>query len=645
VVPDPGVTGGVTVINTALGPLYFHGSSEPTGIPEAGYIQTADGAWWIFRGGEVAAEAFGAVGDGVTDDSAALLLQRDFCAASGAVMRLPSPLGYALSEDLKINTANFTMIGNGTDRPVLWLNAAGARVSVGRVAGCKLIGVNINGAPDNATPAVATNCFVALPRGGEDTGITGANRVQLIDCLMEITRGSVVVMGRDTTEAKISGGRYGRAGRVVEETSPGVPATGTDRFPDGHPDVIDWQGNGTLTDVTIRGGAGRGLGLYAGPDDSFGVWEEVHCRAHNVRVQGCFLGLVRVVDDSANRPVSLLWNGGYMENPGTVQDATTSGGSSITQATGDDVRAIEIDGPNAEIAIEGPIKIQQRRARDGLRVINGGHAHISGRGQTWRSQESLGSGGGLSGATMFATDGNPKSRIYVADMPTFRSETNVIGAIDELGPNSRPMLSALIRRNADSIAYPVIFGSATPYLTLMDGTDIAQVTSTNGLAVSDPLTLSTDAAAILTGDVSRSVMVAEARNDTTTPKRVSATFTVPPSLEGRWLGLYSLVRYYQVGSVFGGSDEPIRHALQIVDVTGEATYSNVNSTGVNVPAPGEGNWGEWLGDFLPFFVKSAGDFRADCFLTSRSNPSNELMAVRRFWVAVLDGSTLASGAR
>lgn len=638
VVPSPGVTGGVTVLNTALGQWHYAGVSEPTGIPEAGYVQTADGSWWVARGdlsGAVEIEHFGATGDGLTDDIDAILDGVDFAIATGVPLRFPSPLGYAISDQILLDNANLMLIGAGPARPTFHALATAARIAVGRAGFVRLKAVNFSGLHPGTGVVTAINAFISLPRGGRDAGITGSNSFTLDQCIGSNTRGSTLVVDRDSTETRVWGCSLRRAGRVDED------GEGSGRFPDGEASLVEWRGNGSIVNSTLSGCTGYGIDVSAGPPDAFGVFEEVHLRARNVRVQTSFKGLWRVRDwlggtrtseNNSNRPVSMVWQGGYMENPGTVQDSTTSGGSNVVQLTGDDVVVGQADGANVHVLIDAPVKIQSRRANSGFRVRQGAHVEYRGAGQEWRAQQSL-----TSGAVMF--DVGTDTRLTVDGMPDFRSETDG-GAIDELGGASRPMLSAFIKRTTADPSHPVIFARERKFLTLLDGTSIAPIVNDNGVKA---VTVSTASGAVLTGDFPASVVLVEARNDgSPTPKFIDVDFIVPPALAGRWIGLRSRVKFQQTGAVFGGTGQSIRHALQFAEVSGATvTHATERSDGWEPSAPGAGNWTEWGGEFRGAYVKTSGLLRARCFLTTRTELSDDFMAVNRLWVTVLDGSGLA----
>lgn len=60
--------------------LYVRAASQPA---HGGRVQSADGAWWELADDRVRPEMYGAVGDGVTDDSAAMMAMADHARARG----------------------------------------------------------------------------------------------------------------------------------------------------------------------------------------------------------------------------------------------------------------------------------------------------------------------------------------------------------------------------------------------------------------------------------------------------------------------------------------------------------------------------------------------------------------------------------
>lgn len=352
------------------------GNIEPT---HPGKV-LASGIWWELVVPEGVPEMFGAAGDGVTDDTAALLACRDYCIAKKVPMRLASALGYAFSAPILLDASAvfFAMLGNGSERPNLIALSETARIEVGRIGSVVLNGINYEGRHPITQEIIGQNFVVALERGGEETGITAATALTLYNCTTQRSRGPAIRALRDTTELKVFGGRYRRAGRVDET---GVAET---RFPDGPVPLVELHGNGFFQDVELSGAAGYCLEIAGGPEDAFGIFEEVHARCVNCRFQSGFLGIIRIRDwlgtgtredavlagaISYRRP-QLTWTGGYMENAGTVQDNITSGGSAVVQTWRDDVVCVLAEG-EVNVRLDGPVKIQSRRARATLRARYG----------------------------------------------------------------------------------------------------------------------------------------------------------------------------------------------------------------------------------------------------------------------------------
>ena len=90
----PGTVQSVEIMNYSSagdggGGLYRRVASAPT---HEGKIQSADGAWWEYmpRGNRYSVKAFGAIGDGVADDTAALLNTYNAAIRTKGIVSLPS---------------------------------------------------------------------------------------------------------------------------------------------------------------------------------------------------------------------------------------------------------------------------------------------------------------------------------------------------------------------------------------------------------------------------------------------------------------------------------------------------------------------------------------------------------------------------
>lgn len=101
------VTVGYTTAGDGGGGTYIR-----TGATSAGGFQSADGQWWkLIADLEVRAEQFGAKGDNVTDDLAALESARDYCYLYGTQLRL-GPHTYRISATFEI-TQGLVVRGSG----------------------------------------------------------------------------------------------------------------------------------------------------------------------------------------------------------------------------------------------------------------------------------------------------------------------------------------------------------------------------------------------------------------------------------------------------------------------------------------------------------------------------------------------------
>jgi hypothetical protein len=270
---------------------------------------------------------FGAVGDGVIDDLPAIRDALRYCREAGAPLLLDSGAGYAIAGEIRIDSADMTLRGAGTARPTLHALVPGARIAVGAARECRLEMINFEGAHPVTGEWTAESAFVSL---APDTDLPASNRFTLHRCQARRTRGPALRILRDATETRVSECSLGPSGRVDSSL------LGEARFLDGRPAVVEWRGNGFMADSLIAGCPGWTIDVSGGAPDALGVFEEVHVRCANLRVQNGFSGLLRVRDwpggvrdeaNSARAPVEVSWTQGYLENPGTIQDSTTSGGS------------------------------------------------------------------------------------------------------------------------------------------------------------------------------------------------------------------------------------------------------------------------------------------------------------------------------
>lgn len=109
---------------------------------------------------------FGAVGDGVADDTNAIQSAINFCASrNGGYINIPSGV-YKISNTLSITTSNIKIIGNGGDNAhdggtgvdgatkIIWSGSTGgtmieiktiSNISNAKINGCNLIGIEFNG--------------------------------------------------------------------------------------------------------------------------------------------------------------------------------------------------------------------------------------------------------------------------------------------------------------------------------------------------------------------------------------------------------------------------------------------------------------------------------------------------------------------
>lgn len=95
-----GIGGGATYKRVAI---------EPT---HAGKVQSLDGAWWELLSKPTYVEQFGAVGDGLTDDRAAIQNAIDFVAIGGGEL-LFSNKTYAISSTILVRANDVRLVGYG----------------------------------------------------------------------------------------------------------------------------------------------------------------------------------------------------------------------------------------------------------------------------------------------------------------------------------------------------------------------------------------------------------------------------------------------------------------------------------------------------------------------------------------------------
>jgi len=639
---DQPLRGGFTLRRVAAAPGHGFGVRTADRFLPDGSVDPANGGWWDFPVGvDVTAEMLGAKGatviDGeVADDTVAIRNALSLATALRVGLRLSHPDGYAISGPLTIQ-ATVEIYGAGGSRPTLHALTTDARIEIGRASEVRLHEVNYSGVHPVTGVTIGFHAFVALERGGRATGLQGPNKLTLDNCRSSDTRGAAVVLGRDATEFRVIRGSYVRAGRVVSQTSPGVEATGPARFPDGHTPLFSIQSNGILEGVEMGGATGYCIEVSGGPDDSFGVWEEVLVRAVNVRAQNGFLGILRVRDwigagartsgTASPRPVNVTWHSGYAENPGTVQDITTSGGSDVTQKTDDTVHLVLAQGPGTRVALSGPTKWTSRRANGIIVAEQGAQIHAQLSGVELRVQEAL-----SSGARMFSADDD--SEIVIESMLQFRSELNVRGAIAETGAGPRQMLTAVLDQPISALTPRIRFPSARTIMVLADGTSTAHFTSINGVTST---ALSTTAADLYEGNPARSALVVTMRTDNTTPRFVRRRTVLPESCRNRWVLVQSRVHYQQIGAALGGAGVPVQHALRVIADSAQIQTASEFSGSITPPAPGAGAYTDMIEAQHLFWCDAPGTIDLDVFASTMNAPADDRMLVHRLEIAVIDG--------
>lgn len=387
-IPDPGVAitglqvqGWRAVGDCGPALLFRHVLDEPL---HPGKLRTADGAWWELIRKHAQPEAFGAFGSALLDardDTAALKDCLAYCVATGAALHLPAFNGYGLSESLVVPEGELAIHIVGGAAPFnLYALHPDARIIVERnTGGFRATEVKISGAHPLTEAWLGDHGFEL--KGYIDTN--AANSPVLQDCIVRKTRKQNVLIGPDVTEFQIKGGRYTQAG-LIDAT-----LTGEARFVGGHFSNILVMGNGSVESCQVTGSTAYNIEVRTGPS----VPEEVHCRCNNVRTQNGWWGHFFAADwvgaerdpSTIGRPAILHGKLGYMENPGTIQDSTTTGGS-ISQGDADDVVAVWADG-DARISIDAPVKVLARRANSAFRATNGAQVDVDLRGTEYSSQQ------------------------------------------------------------------------------------------------------------------------------------------------------------------------------------------------------------------------------------------------------------------
>lgn len=103
---DPSVnfirTAGYSAVGDGGGALYKRVATEPS---HAGKVQSDDGTWWEIAEQEFNVRMFGAKGDGVTDDTAAIQGAIDALPARGGTVRIPGGR-YSISSTIHIGDGN-----------------------------------------------------------------------------------------------------------------------------------------------------------------------------------------------------------------------------------------------------------------------------------------------------------------------------------------------------------------------------------------------------------------------------------------------------------------------------------------------------------------------------------------------------------
>ena len=527
-----------------------------------GKMITADGTWWEIDEPVIRPEMFAAWGDGQSDDTAAIRNAVACCAAQKVPLLLDAPEGYAISGEILISSPNFIMRGSGTGGPTLRALAPEARVAVAAVRECRIEQVNFDGRHPATGEWTATNAFVTLT---PQTALPAANSFLLDRCRGEFTRGPAVRIGRDATETRIWGGTFGKCGRVD------ATKTGAARFVDGHVPVIDWRGNGSLIDAVLAGATGHCLEMSSGPADALGVYEEVHCRALNVRLQNGFLGLVwvrdwengaapRLASTASEIPVQLNWLSGYMENPGTIQDSTTTGGSSVTQGSGDDVVCMRAEGEMVRVSVDAPIKILSRRARAAFRARLGARIEVNHRGLMLAAQQ-LGNTSDV--RTIWEADA--QSAIRVRSLPSlFSAESG-----DHIADDPHELTQLGVSAGGDP-RRGVIPSGLSLLRTVVDGSTAAAVAATaaqgggthaasQGVA---SVTVSAAQGTWLTGGSSlRATCSADGA-------AAASWISVPVELPAHWVGLTAMAACtFRHEQAAGWSWGDLRHRLWVFDAT------------------------------------------------------------------------------
>jgi hypothetical protein len=559
------------------GGYYKYSASAPS---HPGKFQDSDDTWWELIVDSATPEMFGSAGNGETSDTTPIRNAISYCVSKNVPLFCVSPNGYAIDDQIRINNADVWLIGHGgRNRPTFHALTTTAQIAVGRASHVRLTNVSFSGLHPTTGIKTATNAFVTLPRGGEDTGITGANSFTLDRCIGANTRGSVLVIGRDSTEVRINGCLFTGAGRIDEDGS------GAGRFPDGQPPIIDWRGNGSITNTAMSGGAGYAIEISAGPADAFGVYEEVLLRAVNVRAQSCFLGLLKIRDWEGNGTradavtageiatglVSCVWSGGYLENPGTVQDATTSGGSTVTQGSGDDVVTILAEG-KVNFVIDSPAKVQNRRALSMLKLRSGAVGKVD-----MRATEVLSQQLGNTSNVRQLIDLDEESSLHWPGFPELAGTRTLLSGEGD-GQSSTTKGAAYGRTQLASI--PTTIGlkglhlpSYTPLARIVDGTgtsmiiDLPGFDATTHTAIAGSGTGSELPVPVFTDELGPALRVT---GRTSAPSSTNILHAVP--LKQEWQHIPLLVEVDAVFTQTEATWTPITAILQIFDA--EAIKNN-----------------------------------------------------------------------